>query len=74
MARCWLRDMGRRWVAVEGNASADIVVVTHGGFLHFLTQDWEGMAANGGEYLPAYKDVELSLRFWKRTLCEWMTD
>lgn len=36
----------------EGEPNEDgeihIVVVTHGGFLHFLTQDWDGMKANVG--------------------------
>lgn len=40
-ARVWLRELGRRWKAEGRGDSADIVVVTHGGFLHFLTQDWE---------------------------------
>ncbi|KAF2719226.1 phosphoglycerate mutase-like protein [Polychaeton citri CBS 116435] len=31
-ARCWLRDRSEK----------NIVVVTHGGFLHFLTEDWTG--------------------------------
>lgn len=44
-ARRWLRDLGRRFEAETGNEGRDahIVVVTHGGFLHFLTQDWDGM-------------------------------
>lgn len=39
-ARRWLRDLGRK--SGDGE-DAEIVVVTHGGFLHFLTQDWDGM-------------------------------
>ncbi|CAN8099262.1 unnamed protein product [Discula destructiva] len=48
--RVWLRDMGRRWVAGGKGAGGDahVVVVTHGGFLHFLTQDWEGMDLTRG--------------------------
>lgn len=46
-ARVWLRDLGRRWKA-EGHDHADIVVTTHGGFLHFLTQDWEGLDISKG--------------------------
>jgi broad specificity phosphatase PhoE len=36
-ARVWLRGLGGE---VEGGADAHVVVVTHGGFLHFLTGDW----------------------------------
>lgn len=43
-ARRWLRDLGRDHHHQHGGgADAEIVVVTHGGFLHFLTQDWDGM-------------------------------
>lgn len=48
-ARVWLRELGRQWVA-EGNGGADIVVTSHGGFLHFLTQDWDGMDLTRGAY------------------------
>lgn len=41
-ARRWLRRMGRE-AEKEGLQDVEIVVVTHGGFLHFLTQDWDGM-------------------------------
>ncbi|KAK2599861.1 hypothetical protein N8I77_011583 [Diaporthe amygdali] len=47
-ARVWLRDLGRRWKAEGKGDSADIVVTTHGGFLHFLTQDWDGMDLTRG--------------------------
>jgi broad specificity phosphatase PhoE len=47
-ARVWLRDLGRRYKAEGRGDSADIVVTTHGGFLHFLTLDWEGMNINTG--------------------------
>ncbi|KAI3393032.1 hypothetical protein diail_4808 [Diaporthe ilicicola] len=47
-ARVWLRELGRRWVAEGNGDSADIVVTTHGGFLHFLTQDWDGMDLTRG--------------------------
>jgi len=36
-ARKWLRELGSK-----GEEDKEIVVVTHGGFLHFLTQDWVG--------------------------------
>ncbi|KAK3349353.1 histidine phosphatase superfamily [Lasiosphaeria hispida] len=41
-ARVWLRELG------AGVEDAHIVVVTHGGFLHFMTQDWDGMNADKG--------------------------
>lgn len=47
-ARVWLRDLGRRWKAEGRGENADIVVTTHGGFLHFLTQDWDGMDLTRG--------------------------
>jgi hypothetical protein len=36
-ARLWLQDLASR---SEGDV--DIVVVTHGGYLHYFTGDWEG--------------------------------
>lgn len=43
-ARRWLRELGRGGRGGRGGgADAEIAVVTHGGFLHFLTQDWDGM-------------------------------
>ncbi|KAG5920076.1 hypothetical protein E4U42_006325 [Claviceps africana] len=32
---------------IAEHADGDVVVVTHGGFLHFLTDDWEGIPADG---------------------------
>lgn len=52
-ARRWLRELGRS--GGEGE-DAEIVVVTHGGFLHFLTQDWDGMDIARGTYRLA-RDV-----------------
>jgi broad specificity phosphatase PhoE len=52
-ARVWLRELGRKGVA-EGVADhADVVVTTHGGFLHFLTQDWDGMDFARGTSIPS---------------------
>ncbi|KAK6599054.1 phosphoglycerate mutase [Botrytis cinerea] len=39
-ARVWLRDLGMR-AQEEGVEDVNIVVVTHGGFLHYFTEDWE---------------------------------
>ncbi len=44
-ARRWLRDLGR----ASGPEDVHVVVVTHGGFLHFLTEDWGGVILNRGE-------------------------
>lgn len=46
-ARLWLRTLGREAKAQD----PDIVVVTHGGFLHFLTQDWDGMDMAKGQFV-----------------------
>lgn len=37
VARRWLREIGQKY-----GEDADIVVVTHGGFLHYFTEDWKG--------------------------------
>ncbi|TGO62405.1 hypothetical protein BOTNAR_0114g00030 [Botryotinia narcissicola] len=39
-ARVWLRELGLR-AEKEGMEDVNIVVVTHGGFLHYFTDDWE---------------------------------
>lgn len=46
-ARIWLRDLAKK----HGD-DAQIVVVTHGGIVHFLTQDWHGIPAGGGKSFP----------------------
>jgi len=52
-ARVWLRALARGWEegrrAVGGEEEAHIVVVTHGGLLHFLTEDWSGYEKRLGE-------------------------
>ena len=48
-ARVWLRDFVRR-----GGEDTHVVVVGHGGFLHFLTGDWEGVRPSRGEYSNLY--------------------
>ncbi|KAK4134974.1 phosphoglycerate mutase-like protein [Trichocladium antarcticum] len=47
-ARVWLRELGRAFEAAHPGVDAHIVAVTHGGFLHFLTQDWDGMNPRSG--------------------------
>ncbi len=43
-ARRWLRDLA----AKDGGEDLHIVVVTHGGFLHFLNEDWDGINLGRG--------------------------
>lgn len=45
-ARIWLRDLGLQ-AAREGE-DVNIVVVTHGGYLHYFTEDWDGHASFTG--------------------------
>ncbi|OTB09531.1 hypothetical protein M426DRAFT_316076 [Hypoxylon sp. CI-4A] len=42
-ARLWLRDLVK-----EAGDDAQVVLVTHGGILHFLTQDWDGVKVEKG--------------------------
>lgn len=44
-ARVWLREL-----AGGADTDAHIVVVTHGGFLHFLTDDYDGLNREYGEF------------------------
>ncbi len=46
-ARLHLRHLARR-LAEEGDESPQIVLVTHGSFLHYFTQDWEDSHCNPG--------------------------
>jgi len=45
-ARVWLRDLGLE--ASKGGEDVNIVVVTHGGYLHYFTEDWDGHASFTG--------------------------
>lgn len=50
-ARRQIRDLAIEYLKQNGKGEEEevhIVAVTHGGFLHFLTQDWDGMKANVG--------------------------
>jgi len=44
-ARIWLREIATK---VEGEQEVHIVVVTHGGFLHYFTEDWVGSEKSVG--------------------------
>ncbi|KAH6640457.1 histidine phosphatase superfamily [Chaetomium tenue] len=47
-ARVWLRELGRAFEREHPGVDAHVGVVTHGGILHFLTQDWDGMNPQAG--------------------------
>jgi broad specificity phosphatase PhoE len=42
-ARRWIRDLG-----LKSGEDSQIVVVTHGGYLHYFTEDWFGRDKFGG--------------------------
>ncbi|KPI42428.1 uncharacterized protein AB675_9508 [Cyphellophora attinorum] len=47
--RYWLRAKARDLVReTGGREDIEIALATHGGFLHFLTEDWEGAAESHG--------------------------
>ncbi len=46
-ARRWLRELG-----MKSGADAEIVVVTHGGYLHYFTEDWTGHVKSAGKQIP----------------------
>ncbi|KAI1434738.1 phosphoglycerate mutase-like protein [Xylaria sp. CBS 124048] len=41
--RLWLRDLVK-----EAGEDAQVVLVTHGGILHYITEDWSGLAPGRG--------------------------
>lgn len=41
-ARLYLRKLAEDWERENAGEEAHIIVVTHGGLLHFLTEDWCG--------------------------------
>lgn len=45
-ARVWLRDLGTK--AASAEEDVNIVVVSHGGYLHYFTEDWDGHATFTG--------------------------
>lgn len=53
-ARRFLRALGDKW---EGEEEVHIVVVTHGGFLHYFTEDFEG-AVNDGTVGTGWSNTE----------------
>ncbi|KAI0133836.1 histidine phosphatase superfamily [Xylariales sp. AK1849] len=67
--RVWLRDLAKK-----SGDDAQIVLVTHGGILHFITQDWDGIEPGKGtgwhntecrsfEFQdPTFRDPDASLK------------
>ncbi|KAB5542969.1 histidine phosphatase superfamily [Coniochaeta sp. 2T2.1] len=48
-ARVWLRDLAKsEGEGGDGGEEKHIVVVSHGGFIHFFTEDWDGMNPSAG--------------------------
>jgi broad specificity phosphatase PhoE len=47
VARNFLRELGQEY-AREGKGEAHIAVTTHGGVLHFFTEDWSGYKKRAG--------------------------
>jgi len=48
-ARVWLRGLAQEALAEAGDdEQVEIVVVTHGGYLHYFTEDWVGHSASVG--------------------------
>ena len=46
--RLFLREKAAELIAKEGRDDIQIVLVSHGGFLHYLSDDWEGAATRPG--------------------------
>jgi len=46
-ARLWLRELASKSQEEKGG-DVEIVVVTHGGYLHYFTEDWEGAERGTG--------------------------
>jgi broad specificity phosphatase PhoE len=44
----------RRWL--KERSEKEIVVVTHGGFLHYFTEDWEDSSHYQGKSYPVFLD------------------
>ena len=44
-ARVWLRGLGEE----SEHEETHVVVVSHGGYIHFFTEDWDGMNPSAGK-------------------------
>lgn len=57
-ARKWLSDKFR-------DIDGDIILVSHGGFLHYFTEDWEDSGVYNGKLLSCFiKDHPSKLGYW----------
>lgn len=57
--RIWLRELAK-----TAGDDAQIVLVTHGGILHFLTQDWDGMNPGRGTLFSARSRAKSPFRLF----------
>ena len=46
----------RKWL--RSRKEDHVVVVTHGGFLHYLTEDWNGYSHLFGRYTPSTEEIQ----------------
>lgn len=46
------REARRALRDIAGKGDGHLVAVSHGGFLHFLTDDWHGIPSDSGKFLP----------------------
>ncbi|KAH8646093.1 histidine phosphatase superfamily [Xylariales sp. PMI_506] len=53
--RQYLKDQGKALLAQSGGADVHMALVTHGGYLHFFTNDWEDSTTGTG---TAWKNCE----------------
>lgn len=61
-ARRWLRDL-----AMKSGADAEIVVVTHGGILHYFTEDWTEYIKSAGMSIPFPSVIIWRFHAWSWT-------
>lgn len=57
---------------LAGDGDDQMVVVTHGGFLHFLTDDWEGIPEGRGEFVTLFRNPVDATIFpvWSKVLTD----
>lgn len=64
-ARLWLREMASKSEASE----VHVAIVTHGGFLHYFTEDWTGCEKFVGKLLSSPKFLDQKIKQIHR---DWM--
>lgn len=61
-ARIFIRDKVLE-MQKEGAEDPEVVVVTHGGFLHYFTEDWEDSSTYNGElFIPLVRGYFVFMR------------